>query len=176
MRANGTEVEVVTGDIACADTAERLVPQRHHPPAAECGVCCTPPRWSRMRSWPTSPTSLSRSGLGAEGARCLASASGHHQAAAGLVLLVLVGGGAARFTRAGRAYRGDQHSWLDGFTQWRRAQGLPANAVAWAAWDQIGAGRHLADSGTTMIIPARRRVGMPFESLLRFDELAATRR
>ncbi len=36
------------------------------------------------------------------------------------------------------------NSWLDGFTQWRRAQGLPATAIAWAAWDEIGAGAHLA--------------------------------
>ena len=33
------------------------------------------------------------------------------------------------------------NSWLDAFTQWRRAQGLPATAIAWGAWAEIGA-RH----------------------------------
>jgi polyketide synthase 5 len=60
------------------------------------------------------------------------------------------------------------NSWLDGFTQWRRAQGLPATAVAWAAWDEIGAGRHLAASGeTTMISPEEG--AHAFEMLLRHN-------
>jgi polyketide synthase 5 len=60
------------------------------------------------------------------------------------------------------------NSWLDGFTQWRRAQGLPANAIAWAAWDEIGAGAHLATDGdTTMISPAEG--AQAFEALLRHD-------
>jgi acyl transferase domain-containing protein/acyl carrier protein len=46
------------------------------------------------------------------------------------------------------------NSWLDGFTHWRRAQGLPASAIAWGAWDQIGRGAGLAEAGeTTMITP-----------------------
>ena len=32
------------------------------------------------------------------------------------------------------------NSWLDGFTHWRRAQGLPATAIAWGAWAEIGRG------------------------------------
>lgn len=60
------------------------------------------------------------------------------------------------------------NSWLDAFTQWRRGQGLPANAVAWVAWDRIGAGRHLADTGdTTMISPEDG--AHAFEALLRHD-------
>ncbi len=30
------------------------------------------------------------------------------------------------------------NSWLDAFTQWRRAQDLPATAIAWGAWAEIG--------------------------------------
>ncbi|BCO67799.1 polyketide synthase [Mycobacterium intracellulare] len=30
------------------------------------------------------------------------------------------------------------NSWLDAFTRWRRARGLPATAIAWGAWAQIG--------------------------------------
>ena len=32
------------------------------------------------------------------------------------------------------------NSWLDAFTHWRRAQGLPATAIAWGAWAEIGRG------------------------------------
>ena len=35
------------------------------------------------------------------------------------------------------------NSWLDAFTQWRRAQGLPATAIAWGAWAEIGRGHRL---------------------------------
>jgi polyketide synthase 5 len=60
------------------------------------------------------------------------------------------------------------NSWLDGFTHWRRSQGLPATAVAWGAWDQIGAGKHLAAAGdTTMISPEEG--ARAFEALLRHD-------
>ncbi len=32
------------------------------------------------------------------------------------------------------------NSWLDAFTHWRRSQGLPATAIAWGAWGEIGRG------------------------------------
>ena len=37
------------------------------------------------------------------------------------------------------------NSWLDAFTLWRRAQGLPATAIAWGAWAQIGRATALAE-------------------------------
>jgi polyketide synthase 5 len=60
------------------------------------------------------------------------------------------------------------NSWLDGFTYWRRAQGLPATAIAWGAWAEIGRGAGLAESGeTTMIAPDEGAYS--FETLLRHD-------
>ena len=60
------------------------------------------------------------------------------------------------------------NSWLDGFTHWRRAQGLPASAIAWGAWDQIGRGAGLAEGGeTTMIAPEEGAYA--FQALLRHD-------
>ena len=32
------------------------------------------------------------------------------------------------------------NSWLDAFSRWRRAQGLPATAIAWGAWAEMGRG------------------------------------
>lgn len=58
------------------------------------------------------------------------------------------------------------NSWLDGFTLWRRSQDLPATAIAWGAWSEIGRGTALAESGdTTMIAPDEG--ARAFEALLR---------
>ncbi|MDT5172467.1 MAG: polyketide synthase 5, partial [Mycobacterium sp.] len=60
------------------------------------------------------------------------------------------------------------NSWLDVFTHWRRAQGLPASAIAWGAWDKIGRGAGLAEGGeTTMIAPDDGAYA--FEAVLRHD-------
>jgi NADPH:quinone reductase-like Zn-dependent oxidoreductase/acyl carrier protein len=60
------------------------------------------------------------------------------------------------------------NSWLDVFTHWRRAQGLPASAIAWGAWDKIGRGAGLAQGGeTTMIAPDDG--AHAFQTLLRHD-------
>ena len=60
------------------------------------------------------------------------------------------------------------NSWLDGFTHWRRAQGLPATAIAWGAWAEIGRGACLAEGGqTTMIAPEEGAYA--FQALLRYD-------
>jgi polyketide synthase 5 len=45
------------------------------------------------------------------------------------------------------------NSWLDAFTQWRRAQGLPATAIAWGAWAEIGRATALAENAGTAITP-----------------------
>ncbi|MCX6481853.1 MAG: sulfolipid-1 biosynthesis phthioceranic/hydroxyphthioceranic acid synthase [Mycobacterium sp.] len=38
----------------------------------------------------------------------------------------------------GRGAYAAANSWLDAFTRWRRAQGLPGTAIAWGAWGEIG--------------------------------------
>lgn len=59
------------------------------------------------------------------------------------------------------------NSWLDAFTLWRRAQGLPATAIAWGAWGQIGRGTALAESADVAIAPEEGAYA--FEALLRHD-------
>ncbi|KUI02474.1 type I polyketide synthase [Mycobacterium sp. IS-3022] len=59
------------------------------------------------------------------------------------------------------------NSWLDAFTLWRRAQGLPATAIAWGAWAQIGRGTALAESAGVAIAPDEGAYA--FEALLRHD-------
>ena len=50
------------------------------------------------------------------------------------------------------------NSWLDAFTHWRRAQGLPATAIAWGPWAQIGRATALAESSDVAIRPNRGRL------------------
>jgi polyketide synthase 5 len=59
------------------------------------------------------------------------------------------------------------NSWLDAFTLWRRAQGLPATAIAWGAWGQIGRGTALAEGAGVAITPDEGAYA--FEALLRHD-------
>ena len=60
------------------------------------------------------------------------------------------------------------NSWLDAFTRWRHGQGLPATAIAWGAWEEIGRAAALSDSGrTTMITPEQGAYA--FQRLLRYD-------
>jgi polyketide synthase 5 len=59
------------------------------------------------------------------------------------------------------------NSWLDAFTLWRRAQGLPATAIAWGAWGKIGRGTSLAEGAGVAIAPEEGAYA--FEALLRHD-------
>ncbi|MFI5510329.1 sulfolipid-1 biosynthesis phthioceranic/hydroxyphthioceranic acid synthase [Mycobacterium sp. NPDC051804] len=59
------------------------------------------------------------------------------------------------------------NSWLDAFTAWRRAQGLPGTAIAWGAWGQIGRGTALAEGAGMAIAPDEGAYS--FEMLLRHD-------
>ena len=59
------------------------------------------------------------------------------------------------------------NSWLDAFTHWRRAQGLPATAIAWGAWAEIGRATALAESADTAITPDEGAYA--FQTLLRYE-------
>lgn len=59
------------------------------------------------------------------------------------------------------------NSWLDAFTRWRRARGLPATAIAWGAWAQIGRATALAERADVAIAPDEGAYA--FEALLRHD-------
>jgi polyketide synthase 5 len=59
------------------------------------------------------------------------------------------------------------NSWLDAFTRWRRARGLPATAIAWGAWGRIGRATALAEGTGVAIAPDEGAYA--FEALLRHD-------
>jgi polyketide synthase 5 len=59
------------------------------------------------------------------------------------------------------------NSWLDAFTLWRRAQGLPATSIAWGAWAEVGRATAVAASADVAIAPDEGAYA--FEALLRHD-------
>ncbi|MET4429274.1 polyketide synthase 5 [Mycolicibacterium sp. 624] len=68
---------------------------------------------------------------------------------------------------SGRGAYAAANSWLDAFTMWRRTQGLPATAIAWGAWAQIGHNTAAAHGADVAIAPDDGAYA--FEALLRHD-------
>jgi polyketide synthase 5 len=67
----------------------------------------------------------------------------------------------------GRGAYAAANSGLDAFTHWRRARGLPATAIAWGEWAEIGCATALAESADTAFTPEEGAYA--FEALLRHD-------
>ncbi|MDG5481777.1 sulfolipid-1 biosynthesis phthioceranic/hydroxyphthioceranic acid synthase [Mycolicibacterium gadium] len=59
------------------------------------------------------------------------------------------------------------NSWLDAFSLWRRAQGLPATSIAWGAWAEVGRATAVAASADVAITADEGAYA--FEALLRHD-------
>ena len=165
MRAAGTEVEVVTGDIALPGTVDRLVAE-----AVASGLSVRGVLHAAAVVEDAVLTNISDDLIEKDWAPKVYGAWHLHRATTTQPLdwFCSFSSVAALLGSPGQGAYAAANSWLDAFTDWRRAQGLPATAVAWAAWDEIGAGRHLAATGdTTMISPEEG--AHAFEALLRHD-------
>ena len=165
IRAAGTDVVVECGDVADRETAQRLVtaatatglPLRgvlHAAAVVEDAILNNITDELIDRDW--TPKVFGAWHL--------------HHATAGQPLdwFCSFSSAAALLGSRGQGAYAAANSWLDGFTHWRRAQGLPASAIAWGAWDQIGRGAGLAEAGeTTMITPDQG--AHAFQTLLRHN-------
>jgi acyl carrier protein len=165
MSARGTEVEVISADIAAPSTARRLVeaatatglPLRgvlHGAAVVEDGILPSVTEERLHRNWEPK----------VEGAWYLHEATLKQQ----LDWFCCFSSVAALFGSPGQSAYAAANSWLDTFTQWRRGQGLPSSAIAWAAWADIGAGAHLSARGDARMIDPRDGF-YAFEMLLRYD-------
>jgi polyketide synthase 5 len=165
MRARGTEVEVIGGDIAQPSTAQRLVEAAtstglalrgilHGAAVIEDGILSSVTEEQLCRNWAPK----------VQGALHLHEATRQEP----LDWFCSFSSVAALFGSPGQSAYAAANSWLDAFTHWRRAQGLPASAIAWAAWADIGAGSHLAERGDARMIEPHEGA-FAFEALLRHD-------
>ena len=165
LRANGADVVVECGNIADPETAGRLV--------SAATVTGLPLRGVLHAAAVVDDATLDNiTGelIDRDWAPKVHGAWHLHNAAAGQPLdwFCSFSSVAALFGSPGQGAYAAANSWLDAFTAWRRGQGLPANAIAWGAWDQIGKGAGLAQRGDTAMI--RPQDGAhAFRALLRYD-------
>ncbi|KUI29567.1 polyketide synthase [Mycobacterium sp. IS-1742] len=168
IRAGGTEVEVTLGDIADPATAGRLIaaanatglPVRGVLHAAAVVEDATLPNITDElidRDWAPKVygawnlhTALQDSGQGDR-----------------LDWFCSFSSAAAMVGSPGQGAYAAANSWLDAFTHWRRAQGLPASAIAWGAWAEIGKGQGMAEDTAMAILPDDGADA--FDALLRHD-------
>ncbi|KDE97471.1 polyketide synthase [Mycolicibacterium aromaticivorans JS19b1 = JCM 16368] len=165
MRAAGTQVEVVSGDIALSETVDRLVTV-----ATATGMAVRGVLHAAAVVEDAILPNITDELIDRDWAPKVYGAWHLHRATTAQPLdwFCSFSSAAALMGSPGQGAYAAANSWLDGFTHWRRSQGLPATAIAWAAWDEIGAGKHLAASGdTTMISPDEG--ARAFEALLRHD-------
>jgi polyketide synthase 5 len=169
VRATGSDIVVECGDIAQPDTAERLVtaatasglPLRgvlHAAAVVEDATLTNITDELIDRDWAPK----------VHGAWNLHQALHEVEASQPLDWFCSFSSAAALLGSPGQGAYAAANSWLDAFTHWRRAQGLPATAIAWGAWAEIGRGAGLAESGDTAMI-APDEGAYAFDALLRHN-------
>jgi polyketide synthase 5 len=145
IRAMGTDIEVECGDVAEVGTGARLVtvatatglPLRgvlHAAAVFENAMLATMTEELIDRNWVPK----------VNGAWNL------HQATAAVPLdwFCLFSSAVGLVGSPGQGAYAAANSWLDAFARWRRTQGLPATAIGWALWAEVGRAAELrAETG-----------------------------
>lgn len=180
MRARGTDVRVVRGDIAAPGTAEQLVKA-----VADAGVPLRGVVHSAMVLDDCVVANLDAGRLERVWRPKAVGAWQLHRATADADLdwWICYSSIASLIGGAGQANYAAANAFLDTLAEWRHARGLPALAVNWGGWGEIGQARDLTHEAFPMMRPAE---GMAvFEALagprtgtvaaLRFDPEALVR-
>lgn len=164
IRALGTDVEVECGDIADADTARRMV--------ATATATGLPVRGALHLAAVVEDATLSNMSdalIERDWAPKVYGAWNLHNATAGQPLdwFCSFSSAAALVGSPGQGAYAAANSWVDAFTLWRRAQGLPATAIAWGVWAEIGRATAVAAGADVAIEPDDGAYA--FEALLRHN-------
>jgi polyketide synthase 5 len=140
--AMGADIEVECGDIVEAGTAERLVTV-----ATATGLPLRGVLHAAAVFENATLTNITDELIDRDWAAKVYGAWNLHQAAAGEPLdwFCLFSSAAALVGSPGQGGYAAANSWLDAFAHWRRTQGLPATAIGWAMWAEIGAAAVGAD-------------------------------
>jgi acyl transferase domain-containing protein/acyl carrier protein len=164
VRATGADIEVVCGNIAESETASKLVAA-----ATATGLPLRGVLHAAAVVEDATLTNITDELIDKDWAPKVYGAWHLHHAAVPQPLdwFCVFSSAAALLGSPGQGAYAAANSWLDVFTEWRRAQGLPATAIAWGAWAQIGRGASLEGGGTKMIAP--QEGAHAFQTLLRYD-------
>ena len=164
IRATGSEIEVQCGDIAQPGVAEELVSL-----ATATGLPLRGVLHAAAVLEDATLTNITDELVDRDWAPKVYGAMHLHHATAGQPLdwFCSFSSSAALLGSPGQGAYAAANSWLDAFTHWRRAQGLPASAIAWSPWAEIGRGTAMVESGHAMITPDEGAYA--FDVLLRHD-------
>jgi NADPH:quinone reductase-like Zn-dependent oxidoreductase/acyl carrier protein len=150
VRAIGSDIAVECGDVAQPGTAERLVTA-----ATATGLPLRGVLHAAAVVEDATLTGITDDLLDRGWAPKVYGARNLHQASADQPLdwFCSFSSAAALVGSPGQGAYAAANSWLDAFTHWRRAQGLPATTVAWGAWGEIGRATAFAEDAGTVITP-----------------------
>jgi polyketide synthase 5 len=164
IRSAGSDVVVECGDIAQSGTARRLVVT-----ATATGFPLRGVLHAAAVVEDATLTNITAEQIERDWAPKCYGAWNLHEAtvAAELDWFCLFSSAAALMGSPGQGAYAAANSWLDAFTHWRRAQGLPATAIAWGAWRDFGRGAGFAESSGAAI--TSEEGAYAFEELLRYD-------
>lgn len=163
IRARGTDVEVVRGDIADPDTAARLVAA-----ATASGLSVRGVLHAAAVVEDATLTNVTEDVIDHCWAPKVYGAWNLHHATAGQPLdwFCSFSSAAALVGSPGQGAYSAANSWLDGFAHWRRALGLPGTSVGWGAWAEVGRATAFAEDAGAAIEPAEG--SHAFQTLLRY--------
>jgi mycocerosic acid synthase len=164
LRKSGADIVVECGNIAEPDTADRLVSA-----ATATGLPLRGVLHAAAVVEDATLTNISDELIDRDWAPKVYGSWNLHRATSGQPLdwFCLFSSGAALLGSPGQGAYAAANSWVDAFAHWRRAQGLPASAIAWGAWGEVGRATFLAEGGEIMITPDEGAYA--FETLLRYD-------
>jgi polyketide synthase 5 len=164
IRAIGADVVVQCGDIAEAGMAQRLVAT-----ATATGLAVRGVLHAAAVVEDATLTNITDELIERDWAPKAYGAWNLHTATAGQPLdwFCSFSSAAALVGSPGQGAYAAANSWVDAFTLWRRAQGLPATAIAWGAWARIGRATAFAEGAGVAIAPDDGAYA--FEALLRHD-------
>jgi phthiocerol/phenolphthiocerol synthesis type-I polyketide synthase C len=148
LNAAGTRVEVVTGDIADADTAGRLVRAVEDAGFRVAGVL-----HSAMILDDEIVLNISEAAARRVFTPKVAGSWRLHQATAALDLdwWLAFSSVASLLGAPGQGTYAAANSWVDGLIAHRRSLGLPAVGINWGPWAEVGRAQFFADLGVAMI-------------------------
>lgn len=164
LRRAGTDVVVELGNVAEADTAVRLVEA-----ATATGLPLRGVVHSAAVVEDATLTNITDEIIDRDWAPKVFGTWSLHKATLGQPLdwFCLFSSGASLLGSPGQGAYAAANSWLDAFSYWRHAQGLPVTTIAWGAWAEVGRATFLAEGGQLMIAPDEGAYA--FQTLLRYD-------
>ena len=144
MRDSGCRVEVVTGDISAAGTADRVLAAVDNAGFRLGGVL-----HSAMVLADEIVLNMSESAAVRIFAPKVTGSWRLHEATAGRDLdwWLIFSSAASLFGSPGQGAYAAANSWVDGLVDYRRRHGLPAVGINWGPWAEVGRGQFFADLG-----------------------------